>query len=470
MYVFFRSRTLGYDVYPEDFFLPNFPWQQYGGLWVCDEARFARSEPINVLNAQALRRLTGEGIPIRTSQENSPTSSFTRGEFDHVTAANDHVRDEAHGQLPTFVPSWDRLAMQCTDNAPVSNMASFDGLQPKPEIARPNLSLLTDVGRRYPGFPTPLSPTLSARETFPSPASEVGSNISTRGAMTPTSQDFDAMSIDGSEMCGFSRRYESHRYTRCLSPMGLIDNVISCSNNANDLHSPPHSIWGSPRSPSISPQSPVSPPRAISPRTAMLKSMIDKQAFQGLSHNPTICPPPGLEFHPKAKNLSFQTPDSQYSSRPYIHISNGTETSATSPISPTGTVLVYTSHRPVTSGLLGVRPLSEEQVAEYRFWRPCGKRGCAFGCGSAQEGEWGAAKRLFRGVETVSGKMEEKWPPTAPKAFESKGGDGSQKEESIAQCDGTSDKEYRPSAWAGRRMVTNWNHFLANCEREDALR
>lgn len=56
MYAFFRSRTLGYDVYPEDFFLRNFPWQQYGGLWIVNEARFARAEPINALTAQTLRR------------------------------------------------------------------------------------------------------------------------------------------------------------------------------------------------------------------------------------------------------------------------------------------------------------------------------------------------------------------------------------------------------------------------------
>lgn len=54
--MFFRSRTLGYDVYPEDHFLKNFPWQQYGGLWIVDESRFARSTSLNPLTAQALRR------------------------------------------------------------------------------------------------------------------------------------------------------------------------------------------------------------------------------------------------------------------------------------------------------------------------------------------------------------------------------------------------------------------------------
>jgi hypothetical protein len=55
----------------------------------------------------------------------------------------------------------------------------------------------------------------------------------------------------------------------------------------------------------------------------------------------------------------------------------------------------------VESGLLGLNALSEAQVAEYRFWRPCGRRVCAFGCGGGSEGEAYAARRLFRDVEDV---------------------------------------------------------------------
>lgn len=64
-------------------------------------------------------------------------------------------------------------------------------------------------------------------------------------------------------------------------------------------------------------------------------------------------------------------------------------------------MLRYTSHRPVDNGLLALRALSEAQVAEYRFWRPCGRRVCAFGCGGGNEGEVYAARRLFRDVEPV---------------------------------------------------------------------
>lgn len=163
---------------------------------------------------------------------------------------------------------------------------------------------------------------------------------------------------------------------------------------------PRSSTPGSPhRSPSIASLSPTSPTHPMSPRTAMLKSIAGKQAFQSLSHQPSVSPP------------SFWNPSSQYPSPPSsymelsrppaIEISNGFETSIASPLTSSGTLLSYTSNRSVVSGLLAVKPLSEAQVAEYRFWRPCGRRACAFGCRSGSEGESRAARRLFRSVEEI---------------------------------------------------------------------
>lgn len=107
MYAFFRSRTLGYDVYPEDYFLRNFPWQQYGGLWVCDEARFARAAPVNALIAQALRRMTSDGSSTKSSSNNSPTSPFTSMSFQHLLATDAHLQDEGQGRLFPFISSLD---------------------------------------------------------------------------------------------------------------------------------------------------------------------------------------------------------------------------------------------------------------------------------------------------------------------------------------------------------------------------
>jgi hypothetical protein len=72
-------------------------------------------------------------------------------------------------------------------------------------------------------------------------------------------------------------------------------------------------------------------------------------------------------------------------------------------------MLSYTSNRAVDSGLLAVRPLSEAQVAEYRFWRPCGRRACTFGCGEGNAGECAAAKRLFKDEEKVRPEEPEQW-------------------------------------------------------------
>ncbi|KAH7087794.1 peptidase family C78-domain-containing protein [Paraphoma chrysanthemicola] len=473
VYAFFRSRTLGYDVYPEDYFLPNFPWQQYGGLWICDEARFARSEPINALNAQALRRITAEGASTRSSSSNSPTSSFTNNTFSHLPVADGHMRGEAYTQLPSFVPSLDGSPKpsvpmpQRSGCGPVYNMGRLSATLPIPEAARPTLSLLTDVGRKYPGFPTPLSPTPSAKDLYPSPASEIGSDATTPRPNSPVVCSISPMSIDGSEMCGPSHRCQSHGFEHYMSNIGLIDNIIAHSKASDGGFQSPKSYKDSP-SPSSCSQSPISPTiplRVVSPRTAMLKSIVDKQAFQDLSHNPMGSSHPKLELHPRTINAPYafpvspscsSSPRNANQSPPSISIANGTETALTSPISPTGTVLAYTSHRPVDSGLLGVRPLSEAQVAEYRFWRPCGKRVCAFGCGIAHNGEWMAAKRLFKDAEEVDESMR--------RGF---GCDG-QGEEPVEEAE--EEESYKSSVWAGRTLVTNWPRFLGQCEREGVAR
>ncbi|PVI02794.1 DUF1671-domain-containing protein, partial [Periconia macrospinosa] len=417
LYVFFRSRTLGYDVYPEDHFLHNFPWQQYGGLWIVDDARFARSEAIDPTTAQVLRRITGEGA---SHGARSSTVSSLSTSLHHSGDNGSHLPIDLHHHhglhhpgnhvastscppaVGSALPIFDGhssgivLPLNCIGTYPPYHVDTLNAEQPT------RLSTLTDVGRRYPGYPTPLSPTCDAKQFFPSPASDAGDTFIKPSVGCPFSRTCTPMSVDGSHM-------------RCDQPSA---NTMT-PNNA--LHSLPLEVS------TLSP-SPPSSPTLASPRAAMLKNMASKQALQGLSHQPNITsrvdsciwpspvpvtavaamltPPtsplsnvasPRKMHKPAAPDLPPLNTDVKV-----VSIADGVETCSFSPISPHGTMLSYTSNRSVESGLLAVMPLSEAQVAEYRFWRPCGKGKCSFGCGAGREGEWAAARRLFRSVEEVA--------------------------------------------------------------------
>lgn len=403
VYAFFRARTLGYDVYPEDYFLRNFPWQQYGGLWVVDEARFARAEPINALTAQALRRTTGVGASTQTIDIGSPISYFTSSSSSHQPITPADPKSNKWSQ-PSVVPAFDgsgsglRTGLDHGNIQPVLNMGGLSAA-----LSRPELTLLTDLSRKYPGFPSPLSPTLSAKELYPTPTSIAGSRETLPQLQLRSTRSVSPMSVDGSNMCGPSTRCVSHGYEHYAEQMGLIDSVLAKDSSRCQVRSPPRA----PSMTSAGAISPVSPQRAISPRAGMLRNMATKQALRGM-HSPASAPTPRQDSvhghdgsplmlcsprlcHNRATHPVF----------PSIQIANGTEIETGSPISPTGTMLSYTSNRAVESGLLAMPALSEPQVAEYRFWVPCGRRVCAFGCGGAHEGENAAAKRLFRGEESV---------------------------------------------------------------------
>ncbi|KAF2474381.1 DUF1671-domain-containing protein [Lindgomyces ingoldianus] len=447
LYVFFRSRTLGYDVYPEDHFLRNFPWQQYGGLWVVDDARFARSDKINPLTAQALRRLTSEGSSSGygsgSSRHDSMFSgggeSFNSGSFSHSSGGPRGMRSGASTRHTSFMSSFDgtlpiastpiKQELNALNHAlDMLGMHTAQPLtQPMPtRLQPPVLSIQTGFGRKVPGYPTPISPTSSAKAWYPSPLSDAGSGIVTPRAGSP-------MSIDGSEVCGpahlcLSHSYESYSSQLYQTVPGTVNakgqvkdsgcNAPGCRNRTAGQEfghgqDQAYRVRNSSSTSSGATISPTSPPRTVSPRTAMLKNMVGKQT----SASPKIFPQKTSLFTtipsqslssppyspPSSVPSSTSNPNSIQSlpSNPSIQISNGTETSHVSPISPAGTMLSYTSNRAPDSGLLAVKPLSEDQVAEYRFWRPCGRRSCAFGCGSKDVGEWGAARRLFKGEEEV---------------------------------------------------------------------
>ena len=408
VYVLFRSRTLGYDIYPEDHFLRTFPWQQYGGLWIVDEARFARAGSLKTSTARALCSITGNGASTPTSHSDSPVSPFANDLSQQLPGTNRHMQDIARSQHPSSPHSLDSSINSFIGSTHYGGSSTTFEIQSplsaisQPVATRPQLTLLTDVGRRYPGFPTPLSPTLSAKGFFPSPTSDSESWVVASRVTSPALRSLSPMSLDGSEMCGPSRRCNSHGYEHYASQMGLIDSVISQNTTSYGFVSPPPTP----------PFKPMSPATSTSPRSALLNNGFRKQ-----SPTSARSPTPSLQYHPSTANApgtityaqvlpeqSVPVPSPRSRSLSLVRtmqIANGTVAELKSPYSLTGTILSYTSNRTVESGLLAVPPLNESRVAEYRFWVPCGLKTCAFGCGFAHEGEVAASKRLFQEVEEV---------------------------------------------------------------------
>lgn len=477
MYAFFRARTLGYDVYPEDYFLRNFPWQQYGGLWIVNEARFARAEPLKALTAQALRRITGVGASLHSGDSRSPTNHFTNSSYGHQPARLADPRHNLYnhpaaiaafdGSVCSFSPRSDR-----GNNQPVFNMGSVSTTLLQPEALRPNLTLLTDVSRRYPGFPSPLSPTLSAKELYPTPTSDCESSAATPHIQSATVRSTSPMSIDGSNISGASTRCISHSYGHFAEQMGNIDSILAC----------PSQTCSTSRRTSTTLVSPTSAQRALSPRVGMLRHMATAQALRGL-HRPGNVPGHGPHSSPIVRNVRRDSVISNNSlssilyspstsslslgsiwgrgalpAPPSIQIANGTEFETGSPISPTGTMLSYTSNRAVDSGLLAVPALGEPQVAEYRFWVPCGRRVCAFGCGGVHEGENSAAKKLFKDAESV---LESK---VAERGYELGGGESSFED---VRADVSKQQPHcKYSSASSTKPADEWEKFLKNKERD----
>ncbi|KAL6708231.1 hypothetical protein ACN47E_003415 [Coniothyrium glycines] len=299
VYAFFRSRTLGFDVYPEDYFVRNFPWQDYGGLWICDDARFARAESVKPLIAQHLRRITGEGASSRSSYSDSSISPFTNDFFHHLPTEDVLMHIGGRTRLSSFVSSLDGSPNSLTNPAqigssgPICNMGSLSTTLPQPSDVKPKLSLLTDIGRRYPGYPSPMSPTQAAKATFPSPAWETASDAVTPRVFSPEMRVHSPMSVGSSDMYRPSHRYKSQGLEQYASQINLIDSVLA-TNSRYDSPQPSRSGSISSRS-TQSPLSPTSPSRCTSPRAAMLRNMVNKHALHGLSHQPMSALPQGLE-------------------------------------------------------------------------------------------------------------------------------------------------------------------------------
>lgn len=333
--------------------------------------------------AQALRQVTGEGASTGLSCDNSMQSSpgsLVLGSFCRSPCGSHGSCGNAAGPNSSCAECVDGSKCEISmglNSDPVEPVLDMIGMHPAQSQRwngrqQPTLSLQIPQ-KKFPGYPSPSSPTPDAKIWFPSPSSNCGS-------APPTPRVRSPMDIDGFRL------------------------------NGHHIHSP--------RSASISSASPMSPTCAISPRSAMVKNMCSKQALHNMGHHPSLHPfnsnssastivgatsksSRHATHLPSTPVSSFNSQSSFGPSPSWVPIANGVETSDMSPFSPSGTVLRYTSNRAPESGLLALRPLSEPQVAEYRFWRPCGKRGCAFGCGQKDEGEIAAAKRLFRGEEVI---------------------------------------------------------------------
>lgn len=430
---------------------------------------------MNPLTAQALRRITGEGASAPATSFPTSTATLNIGPNPHsITQLSSNIQ-AMRSATSTRSPSLNLMSSldgsMMPDSNPMGSVLSMIGMHTSQfqSVSRTRQPLLTiDVPQgRAAGHPTsPTSPSPGAKQLYPWPISD--SDETTVRLPSPERLSGDIL----------ASRCSAHGYELYMSPSGngllnpgdknVPTRYDTAAGTSQTIEYVPHaklgglSIASPPRSASPSGMSPPSPVRASSPRTAMLKNMVGKQALHSISHNPTLYPPtpdlgalatqPGSvhqfvlpaanayaqsgttylgstitasrsperpahpQLHPRLApsqaaypsatalpihtHISPQIPSAS-PSPPSIEIANGTETSIVSPLSPTGTMLRYTSHRPVDSGLLALRPLSEAQVAEYRFWRPCGRRICAFGCGGGQEGEVYAAKRLFRDVEDV---------------------------------------------------------------------
>lgn len=97
-------------------------------------------------------------------------------------------------------------------------------------------------------------------------------------------------------------------------------------------------------------------------------------------------------------------------------------------------------------------------MAEYRFWVPCGRRTCAFGCGGAHEGESAAAKKLFKDVASVV-------QSTAADEEYDSGVDGGrfgdvQAEKSRQQ------RQFKFGSKSPTKPADEWKNFLKNKERD----
>lgn len=217
---------------------------------------------MNPLVAQALRRITSEGasaISTDLSHTTSLVTCSTNDSFHQVPPPISHSfltgdlnqQPSLMSSPNAWLPGWVGLKPNRggIDLAPVLDMVGMHtdvcetGTTPT-QRSHAKLSLLTDVGRRYPGYPSALSPTSDAKQLYPSPDSEVGSGFATPRAATPASSHAkpmsptSPMSIDSPNMPG-----KSHRLSTCWAPGAEASKTLECEELLKAGIITDHDMW-----------------------------------------------------------------------------------------------------------------------------------------------------------------------------------------------------------------------------------
>jgi hypothetical protein len=246
------------------------------------------------LIAQELRRITGEGTSPPTSaisatSGGSSGSGLPNHSVNQLSTNIESMHSAASSRVASLHSNFDgvhgsaQVRPDASPMVPVLNMIGMHTQQvPETKGRKPVLYLQVPQGKRYPGYPTPVSPTTRAMQLYPSPATEASNSFTTPQAGSP-------MSIESPEIGGPWGYHESHGFEHNIDKFAPHS---GCSNGGN-TGSPQRSTTSTGqnieyvnhakvggmslafprRSPSPATTiSPTSPPRVKSPRNAMLKS------------------------------------------------------------------------------------------------------------------------------------------------------------------------------------------------------
>lgn len=166
--------------------------------------------------AQALRQITSEGTLPCSNVLNHTNSFFTVPGHDgsyHQLPPPAHyssdVKDKYQVSQSSSILSFDRGSSSLIGGTLHRGGADLDSVldivgmhmdgfergSTPTQLQQSKLSLLTDVGRRYPGYPSALSPTFDAKQLYPSPDSETASGFATPRIASPSMEPVTSLNV-----------------------------------------------------------------------------------------------------------------------------------------------------------------------------------------------------------------------------------------------------------------------------------